>query len=317
MFDHDKINFEVEKFSLYSNVSGLGVRHHKVPANIGVGLRRVDTQEPLAIVSDSYEITQYITIVDQIEEALNLAGLDLTDAEFTTNVYDNGARMELVAKFPAHAQDIDGTGPVIPQFVFRTSQNRTWANNGMMGLFRWFCFNTLVNGDKLAYAYGRHTKGFDAVAFGAKIRAASEYVSGEGLTQMKGWYNAELNRDAAITLFTGTLAKRFDNVRRKHVANKVILSNLMKTFDNENRHVHGKGNYEKYGIQMKGSLWTAYQAATAWSTHVASPKAKRSVHATKVLREDAVKKMLVSPQWLELEAAHGKPTWGSATINME
>ena len=68
---------------------------------------------------------------------------------------------------------------------------------------------------------------------------------------------------------------------------------------------------------MKGSLWTAYQAATAWSTHVASPKAKRSVHATKVLRDDAVKKMLVSPQWLELEAAHGKPTWGSATINME
>ena len=309
MFDHDKLNFQVEKFPLYTPYSGL---HNsstltQVPTEIGVGLRRVDTMEPLAIVSDSYEPTQYLTIVDQIEEALNLAGLDLTDAEFSTNTYDNGAKMELVAKFPAHAQDIDGTGLVVPQFVFRTSHNRTWANNGMMGLFRAFCYNTLVSGDKLAYVYGRHTKGFDAVSFGAKIRAASEYISGEGLTKMKGWYNTEVDREDAIDLFTKTLAKRFDNVKRKNVANKVMLSNLMKTFDNENRHVHGKGLYEKYGTQMKGSLWTAYQAATDWSTHTSSKNPKMynttGIHNKRVLREDAVKKMLVSPAWLELEAA--------------
>ena len=305
MFDHDKLNFQVEKFPLYTPYSGL---HNpstltKIPTEIGVGLRRVDTMEPLAIVSDSYEPTQYLTIVDQIEEALNLAGLDLTDADFTTNTYDSGARMELIAKFPAHAQDIDGTGPVIPQFVFRTSHNRTWANNGMMGLFRSFCFNTLVSGDKLAYVYGRHTKGFDVVSFAAKIKAASEYVAGDGLSQMKWWYNTELSRDNAIDLFTKTLAKRFDNVKRKNVANKVMLSNLMKTFDNENRHVHGKGLYEKYGTQMKGSLWTAYQAATEWSSHTATARMKGKAHTRKVLREEEVKKMLVSPAWLELEAA--------------
>jgi len=305
MFDHDKLNFKVEKFSLYTPYSGLHNRSTltEIPTDIGVGLRRVDTMEPLAIVSDSYEPTQYLTIVDQIEDALNLAGLDLTDAEFTTNTYDSGARMELIAKFPAHAQDIDGTGPVIPQFVFRTSHNRTWANNGMMGLFRAFCFNTLVSGDKLAYVYGRHTKGFDVVSFAAKIKAASEYVAGDGLTQMKGWYNTEVDREDAIDLFTKTLAKRFDNVKRKNVANKVMLSNLMKTFDNENRHVHGKGLYEKYGTQVKGSLWTAYQAATEWSSHTATPRMRGKGHTRKVLREEEVKKMLVSPAWLELEAA--------------
>jgi len=309
MFDHDKLNFQVEKFPLYTPYSGL---HNpstltKIPTEIGVGLRRVDTMEPLAIVSDSYKPTQYLTIVDEIEEALNLAGLDLTDAEFTTNTYDSGARMELIAKFPAHAQDIDGLGPVVPQFVFRTSHNRTWANNGMMGLFRTFCFNTLVSGDKLAYVYGRHTKGFNVTSFGAKIRAASEYVSGEGLTKMKGWYNTELSRDDAISLFSNTLAKKVNNVKRKNVPNKVVLSNLMKIFDNENRHVHGKGLYEKYGTQMKGSLWTAYQAATGWSTHTSSvihlAAKKAGDHNKRVFREDAVKKMLVSPTWLELEAA--------------
>jgi hypothetical protein len=124
---------------------------------------------------------------------------------------------------------------------------------------------------------------------------------------MKGWYNTEVHRDDAIDLFTKTLAKRFDNVKRKNVANKVMLSNLMKTFDNENRHVHGKGLYEKYGTQVKGSLWTAYQAATDWSTHTSSRNPKMynttGIHNKRVLREDAVKKMLVSPTWLELEAA--------------
>ena len=50
-----------------------------------------------------------------------------------------------------------------------------------------------------------------------------------------------------------------------------------------------------------GTLWTAYQAATYWSSHV--DKTKGAVHTTKVNREDRVRKMLVSPQWMELEAA--------------
>ncbi len=305
MFDHDKLNFEVEKFPLQIlNESVDGTTFcEELSSDVGVGLRRMDTMEPLAIVSDNYVITQYMEIVEQIEEALQLSGLDLTAANFTTNVYDSGARMELIATFPAHAQDIDGTGPIVPQFVFRTSQNRTWANNGMMGLFRAFCFNTLVNGNKLAYVYGRHTKNFSPVSFGAKIREASKYIAGKGLSEMKMWYNTPLKREDAIQLFTNTLAKRRDNVKRKNVGNKNVPSNLMKTFDEENRHVHGRGLYEKYGTQMEGSLWTAYQAATAWSTHVIEGKKEVKNHVKRVNREDAVRKMLASVHWQDLETA--------------
>tara|TARA_R100000008_G_C3577725_1_gene166322 strand:- start:375 stop:1298 length:924 start_codon:yes stop_codon:yes gene_type:complete len=305
MFDHDKLNFEVEKFPLQViNESVDGTTFcEEVASDIGVGLRRKDTREPIAIVSNSYEPVQYLEIVENIEQALTIAGLDFTDANFITDVYDSGSRMELRATFPAHEQDIDGTGSVIPQFVFRTSHNRTWANNGMMGLFRQFCFNTLVNGNKLSYVYGRHTRNFSPVSFGAKIRAASEYISGKGLQEMKMWYNTSLDREDAVKLFSKTLAKRTDNITRKKVANKNVLSNLMKTFDEENRHVHGKGLYEKYGTQMKGSLWTAYQAATSWSTHVNDSKRESKLHIKKVNREDAVRKMLASTYWKELEAA--------------
>ena len=310
MFNHDRINFKVEKFPLINQwsegglnlVSGIpDIKTEKIPSNIGVGLRRVDTKEPIGIVSDDYFPVQYAEIVDGVEQALQRAEIDMSEADFTTNVYDYGAKLELRAKFPAHAMRMGGKDTIIPEFVFRTSHNRTWANNGMMGLWRSFCYNTLVSGDKLAYVYGRHTKNFNIASFATKIRNAGEFISGSGLEEMRNWYDTPVKRYEAITLFTKTLAQRTDNVSKKKVANKVMLSNLMKIFDEENRHIHGSGRYEGYAKREEGTLWTAYNAATYWSSH---PDGKRgsSPHNVKVSREDKVRKMLASNEWETLAA---------------
>ena len=294
MFDHDKIDFEVEKFSLDSYDG------YAVNSDIGVGLRRKDNKRALAIVSDAYEPVQYKDIVTGVQEAIGLSDMDLTDATYETNVYDNGARLELRAKFPAHEIQIDKGDTVIPEFVFRTSHNRTWANNGMMGLWRGFCFNTLVSGDKLAYVYGRHTKNFNVQGFASKIEKASEYIAGGGLQQMRNWYHTDVSRDNVIHLFTHTLAKKTNNISREVEPNKVMLSNLMKIFDEENRHLHGRGNYEGYATRNRGTLWSAYQAATYWSSH--DKNGGRPSHTTIGGREDKVRKMLHSPQWKQLAA---------------
>ena len=315
MFDHSLIDFNVEKFHLNTEEG------YPISPEVGMGLRRIDNKAPLAIVSEAYEPVQYLDIVTGVEEALDISGLDMTDAEFETNVFANGAKLELRAKFPAHTmyfetKGYEHTDSVIPEFCFRTSHNRTWANNGMMGLWRSKCWNTLVSGDKLAYVYGRHTKNFNVFAFAAKIRNASKYIASDGLNQMRDWYHTEISRDDTINLFTKTLAKRMDNVTRKPVANKVMLSNLMKIFDEENRHIHGRGTYEKYATRNNGTLWTAYQAATHWSSHDKKTNAfpshvspeglrytkTRPSHNTIGLREDRVRKMLHSNEWLALAA---------------
>ena len=297
MFNHDVLNFRVEKFSLgafnliHEGTGGM------IDPSLGVGLRRTDSGEPIAIVSEAYEPVQYLDLVENLEQSIAMSGIDLDGAEFQTNVIGNGEQLELTAKFNAEATTIDGRNDLVtPQFKFRTSHNRTWANNGMMGYFRSACYNTLVDRNKLAYVYGRHSKNFSVTSFASKIRAASDFIANDGMDQMKVWYNTTVDRDAAISLFSNTLAKRMDNVTKAQVPNKVMLSNLMKTFDEENRHIIGRGHYEGYSQQTKGTLWTAYQAATAWSTHV--PKAN-----TRVLREDKVRKMLASPHWKELEVA--------------
>ena len=120
---------------------------------------------------------------------------------------------------------------------------------------------------------------------------------------MRNWYHTEVSRDNVINLFTHTLAKKTNNVSRKVEPNKVMLSTLMKIFDEENRHLHGRGSYEKYGIQNKGTLWSAYQAATWWSSHDKDGgKQSRPSHTVIGGREDKVRKMLQSPQWMQLAA---------------
>ena len=311
MFNHDKIDFKVEKFPLINEwqeetVLGMDpdIRAEEVPSSIGVGLRRTDTKEPIGIVSDEYFPVQYAEIVDGVEQALKQAEIDMTDAKFITDVYDRGAKLELRAKFPAHQMTMrEGKDSIIPEFVFRTSHNRTWANNGMMGLRRSFCYNTLVSGDKLAYVYGRHTKNFNIASFATKIRNAGEFIAGSGLEEMRNWYDTPVKRHEAINLFTKTLAQRTDNVSKKKIANKVMLSNLMKIFDEENRHIHGSGRYEGYAKREEGTLWTAYNAATWWSSHPHNmSKSKASPHNVTVTREDKVRKMLASPEWEALAA---------------
>ena len=69
----------------------------------------------------------------------------------------------------------------------------------------------------------------------------------------------------------------------------------MKIFDEENRYLLGQGRYEKYAQRNEGTLWTAYQAATYWSSHPEyGGKEGSKAHTTKVTREDQVKKMLNS-----------------------
>ena len=215
MFNHDVIDFQVQKVPLYTDhgpsygstdfqLSNGSNEYGQVPSSVGMGIQKEDGTM-LGIVSENYEVVQYDNIVSQVEEALVMSGIDMGDAIFDTNVYGDGSQLELRARFPAHQQSIDDkTDTVIPEFCFRTSHNRTWANNGMMGLWRSMCYNTLVNGNKLAYMYGRHTKNFHVPSFATKVRGAAEYIANDGINTMRVWYNTKVGRDQVVNLFTNT-----------------------------------------------------------------------------------------------------------------
>ena len=304
MFDHDKINFEVEKFSLWDITPQWDGSHDmdQVPKDLGIGLRRKDTKVPIAIVSEGYKPVQYEEIVNGVEASLVASGLQLYDAVFDTQVHRGGAQLELTARFPAHQVSIGNRHDIImPELCFRTSHDSSWANNGMMGMWRSKCYNSLVDGDKLAYIYGRHTKNFSIDGFAAKVRTAADYISSEGTDKMRKWYHTNVPRHAVVHMFENTLAKKIDNVTTKNKPNQTALASLMKTFDKENQHLHGNALYGRYTYHQEGSLWSAYNAATEWSTHINT--GTDAPQNTRIIRETKVKKMLNSSSWKELEAA--------------
>ena len=84
--------------------------------------------------------------------------------------------------------------------------------------------------------------------------------------------------------------------------NKKRLLTLMALYDEEVTQIHGDGDYGRKGA--KGSLWCAYQAATAWSTHLRDVEGKvNKPHIVRSERENHVRKMINSPLWKELEVA--------------
>ena len=79
MFNHDVIDFEVEKVPLYQYES-IGDHFPQVGSDVGSLLRRKDNKKPFAVVKDRYEVMQYKTTVQDIETAIANSGMDLTES---------------------------------------------------------------------------------------------------------------------------------------------------------------------------------------------------------------------------------------------
>ena len=84
------------------------------------------------------------------------------------------------------------------------------------------------------------------------------------------WWDTKVEDDAVSNMFEKTIAKMPLSQGAKMVAksetNKKQLYILMGLYNEEVKQLHGSGDYGRK--EAKGSLWCAYQASTAWSTHL-------------------------------------------------
>jgi hypothetical protein len=290
LFDEAQYNFKVKKVPIHL---GSGII---IPKEQGMHIVD-DNGVPLAATTSTYNLVPVQEIINPISNKIEeMFGKDI---ETTTKVV-NKTYFQFEAKFTKHTYEIDGLGEVTPQFRFKTSYNRSYRNNGMVGDFRSFCYNTLISGDKYAHVYNKHTKNFSVTAFTQKVSRALELMSGNK-DKYKHWYNTSISRDDAVDLFRNTICSYQTKATKETKTNDKMLGVLMENFDHESNHLHGNGAYSK-GWANKGSLWTAYNAATYWSTHLADTARKSKNPFTNVeRREQQVIKLLNSLEWKSLE----------------
>lgn len=275
-----------------------------IPLEMGQKLVRTDTSEPLGIVKSKYKPILHKDCFGGAIEQMKIAGVSFKDAEMKIQSYENGAMAKMELLLPDHNTTI-GKHNLSLKYVARNSYNGRWKFQAFFGWLNHVCFNTLVTGQKLAYTSNRHTKSFDIESSNKKITNAIKAVTDE-TERFKNWWDIPVEDEQVKNLFQSTIAKqklsRGSKMAGINETNKKQLSILMGLYDQEVAQLHGQGDYGRK--DAKGSLWCAYQSATAWSTHLADiQRDDTKKYLVEIDRQTLVSDMVNSDNWKELEDA--------------
>ena len=297
--DYSAVDFPIEHRPVASKLA-LGTDRYElleIPPEMGSCIWRVDPDRPplpLAIVGSRYKPVTHRDAFAGAVDSLVKAGVDLSDSNCQINAYENGAMAEMSITMPSHSATVGGHTLSL-KYTARNSYNALWRYQAFFGYFNWFCYNTLVSGQKAAYTASRHTKNFSVSASHAKTAAAAKAISSEP-ELFQRWLNTPVSDREVSSLFAHTLAKSPTEAG----VNKKQLENLNALFDTEVQNIHGKGDYGRKGAT--GSLWCIFQAATAWATHLRDVTPKGSRHRIQARRQDAVRQLVSSQHWANIDA---------------
>ena len=277
-----------------------------IPTELGRQLVRLDRAPatPLAIHKSRYKPITHTEAFEPSLMAMEQAGLDLDNVDMVVEQQQDGAMASIDVTLKSHTMKI-GNHQLFLKYVARNSYNQVWKYQSFFGWMNEVCFNTLVSGQKLSYTSNRHTLRFDPKSTVNKIKKAVEIVQNDKPLFDK-WWNTPITDNQALNLFSNTLVKYKKTDAQimlgQRETNQKQLSVLMENFQQESIHLHGSGDYQKKS-KNEGTLWCAFQSATAWSTHCRDAIDGRSTYKLKEEREQKVKSMINSQSWIALEAA--------------
>ena len=258
---------EMEKINFSIDIQDI----EGIPTEMGRKLVRTDTDTPLGIIKSKYKPILHKQAFQGALQEMKNGGLTLENAEVKIDSYENGAMAKMEVLLPEKTTQI-GDHNLSLKYVARNSYNGRWKFQSFFGWLNHVCFNTLVTGQKLAYTSNRHTKSFDIDQSNKKIVNAVKAVTDE-TERFKKWWDISVEDVQIKKLFENTIAKQ----------------NLSK------------------GSRLagaKGSLWCAYQSATAWSTHLTDiNRNDTKKYLVQVDRQKLVSEMVETKNWKELEDA--------------
>ena len=275
-----------------------------IPVEMGKKLISTDTKMPLGIIKSKYKPILHKDAFCGALIEMKKGGLTLDNAEITIDSYENGAMAKMEVLLPEKQTQI-GNHNLFLKYVARNSYNGRWKFQSFFGWLNQVCFNTLVTGQKLAYTSNRHTKSFDIDQSNKKIVNAVKAVTDE-TERFKKWWNTPVQDEQIKKLFETTIAKQHLSKGNKiagiNETNKKQLAILMGLYNEEVTQIHGGGDYGRN--DAKGSLWCAYQSATAWSTHLSDVnKDNTKKYLVQADRQKQVADMVETSKWRELENA--------------
>lgn len=159
---------------------------------------RTDTNQPLGIISNRYQLMPHKEVLEKTREALIQDKLKFQER---VNVTKNGAHCLIEYTFPDAKGEIRTGDFISLQITIINSYDASTSIRFLLGALRLVCSNGLVFGKELAYYSQRHTSGLDVTVIQEKFRDVSKYFNKRAVPTMGKMSNLKLSIEKSNQLF--------------------------------------------------------------------------------------------------------------------
>ena len=248
-------------------------------------LYRTDTGQVLSVVKNSYRVIQNEEVFDAVEQNVvqALGHSRLANAKIEDDIAKDGLLSMRSWVFPDIR--VRSTTTSKSDIAFRIV-----AINGFGGIsvkcvyggVDFYCLNGLIVGEDYSALAFRHAKHTDTRVRFTPVRDSLEQFEEQSKIWLR-WQNTEVDHESVMSFL-------------KEIMESDSLLNALKD-QIFNEYVH-RGQ----------TLWAVYSALTFYASHnegifAVSERAKGNEAAVMLRRQDAVKRMVDSPQWKEMDIA--------------
>ena len=297
--DLSAIDFEVERQPIYAKRDGHQgwVEYKEIPDKFE--FFRTDTGVSLGVHTSSYTHNGYKKHINGVLEAVTemekQGTLDTSNAVTNFSVYEEGRKLKLDITFPRHV--IEPAIGDITKLRLRDwdSYDGSWGRRVVMDGLRLWCLNGCTSpAFKLGF-YSKHTKSLSSdEKINKMIGSMGDMLTAfnDDEEKFKRWIKTPVEHDDAMQVFSKTIGwqKQAVKVNNEYFNHSVNVMDTLSSILSDNISQSGR------------NMYSAYNAATEWSTHVGQTKGQTwNVERT---RESKVATMLNSKAWNNLERAH-------------
>ena len=248
-------------------------------------LYRTDTGQVLSVVKNSYRVIQNEEVFDAVEQnVLQVLGYSsLANAKIEDDIAKDGLLSMRSWIFPDVR--VRSTGASKSDIAFRIV-----AINGFGGIsvkciyggVDFYCLNGLICGEDYSTLAFRHAKHTDTSVRFTPIRDSLERFEKQSKVWLR-WQNTEVDHESVMSFL------------KQIVESDSLLNALKDQLFNE--YVH-RGQ----------TLWAVYSALTFYASRnegffAVSERAKGNEAAVMLRRQNAVQRMVNSPQWKDMDIA--------------
>lgn len=253
-------------------------------------LVRTDTNDSVAVVSNSYQVAQHPDAFRTVERIIAGSDLDLTGIERNIDTSHNGARAYARYTFPAHEIETSRGDSATLEMLARNSFDGSWCFHVDIGAIRMACLNGQVFIEDFAFFKSKHTRGLNMAHAARKLSKSLEVYEKE-VERWKEWKYTLVANYEAFNIFSKVAnCKHFITPGASSVYD---LLNMPEVHRNKTL-VNLWNHYETDESKALGSnLWAVYNTLTHWATHAPAGKktAQRNIAAIKVRRQDKVREV--------------------------